>query len=98
MLILIMGFIAKNGPLLPKPFICKEVSVSGGYNICFCFFAYCKSRSFCCMIFFCCEDNWENNGIAFEKKEFSKWELYLPPKQDGSCPIDHLSELKVVQN
>lgn len=28
--------------------------------------------------------------------EFGKWELILPPNDDGSCKISHLSELKVI--
>nr|XP_002126483.1 1,4-alpha-glucan-branching enzyme-like isoform X1 [Ciona intestinalis] len=32
----------------------------------------------------------------FEARNFGKWELYIPPCYDGSCPIQHLSELKLV--
>ncbi|XP_022906638.2 1,4-alpha-glucan-branching enzyme isoform X1 [Onthophagus taurus] len=41
-------------------------------------------------------NNWNRDETKYKKLEFGKWELKLPPNQDGSCPIKHLSELKVV--
>ncbi|CAO1383403.1 unnamed protein product [Diamesa tonsa] len=37
---------------------------------------------------------WESN--PYKKLPFGKWELYLPARDDGSCPIGHLSEVKVI--
>jgi len=28
--------------------------------------------------------------------EYGKWELQIPANADGSCPIAHLSEVKVI--
>ncbi|XP_013789384.1 1,4-alpha-glucan-branching enzyme-like [Limulus polyphemus] len=41
-------------------------------------------------------NNWNRQTHAYKKLDFGKWELYIPPKLDGSCPIDHLSSVKVV--
>nr|XP_002131559.1 1,4-alpha-glucan-branching enzyme [Ciona intestinalis] len=41
-------------------------------------------------------NNWERWGYSYEKKEFGKWELVLPPKDDGSSMIEHLSELMLI--
>lgn len=32
----------------------------------------------------------------YKKLEFGKWECYIPPRDDGSCVIAHLSEVKVI--
>ncbi|CAN7940896.1 unnamed protein product [Ixodes hexagonus] len=39
---------------------------------------------------------WERLTHPFKKLPFGKWELTLPPRPDGSCPIDHLSRIKIV--
>jgi 1,4-alpha-glucan branching enzyme len=41
-------------------------------------------------------NNWQWEEIAYTKLEFGKWELILPPNEDGSCRIPHLSEIKVI--
>ncbi|EEC04590.1 1,4-alpha-glucan branching enzyme, putative [Ixodes scapularis] len=41
-------------------------------------------------------NGWERLTHPFKKLPFGKWELTLPPKPDGSCPIDHLSRIKIV--
>ncbi|KAI8521139.1 1,4-alpha-glucan branching enzyme [Branchiostoma belcheri] len=41
-------------------------------------------------------NGWNKTSHAFKKLPFGKWELVLPPKADGSCPIDHLSKYKLV--
>ncbi|XP_035670503.1 1,4-alpha-glucan-branching enzyme-like isoform X2 [Branchiostoma floridae] len=41
-------------------------------------------------------NGWNKTSHSFEKKPFGKWELVLPPKDDGSCPLDHLSKYKLV--
>ena len=38
-------------------------------------------------------DNWKK--IPYNSVGQGKWELFLPPKQDGNCPLPHLTELKV---
>lgn len=40
-------------------------------------------------------DGWNRDSHPYRKLEFGKWELILPPKEDGSPAISHLSELKV---
>lgn len=42
-----------------------------------------------------CPDGWQWESHPYKKLEFGKWELNLPPNPDGSCPIKHLSEVKV---
>lgn len=32
----------------------------------------------------------------YKKLEYGKWELYIPPREDGACAIAHLSEIKVI--
>ncbi|XP_050314045.1 1,4-alpha-glucan-branching enzyme [Anthonomus grandis grandis] len=41
-------------------------------------------------------NRWNRYSHAYEKKEFGKWELYIPARTDGSAAIKHLSEIKVV--
>lgn len=41
-------------------------------------------------------NGWNRDSHPYKKLEYGKWELVLPPNQDGSCAIPHLSELKVV--
>lgn len=41
-------------------------------------------------------NGWNRESHPYKKLEYGKWELILPPNQDGSCAIPHLSELKVV--
>ncbi|UYV60113.1 GBE1, partial [Cordylochernes scorpioides] len=41
-------------------------------------------------------DNWDRVQYRYKKLEFGRWELHIPPNPDGSCPIPHLSKLKVV--
>lgn len=41
-------------------------------------------------------DNWQWEATPYNKKEYGKWELILPAKPDGSCAINHLSEIKVI--
>ncbi|KAM7287785.1 1,4-alpha-glucan-branching enzyme [Ixodes scapularis] len=41
-------------------------------------------------------NGWERLTHPFKKLPFGKWELTLPPKPDGSCPVDHLSRIKIV--
>jgi len=37
--------------------------------------------------------NWRK--IPYNSVGHGKWELFLPPRQDGNCPLPHLTELKV---
>ncbi|MFT7803862.1 1,4-alpha-glucan-branching enzyme [Arapaima gigas] len=41
-------------------------------------------------------NGWDNFSHPYTKKEFGKWELYLPPREDKSPAVPHLSRLKVV--
>lgn len=41
-------------------------------------------------------DNWQWEANPFEKLEFGKWELVIPPRQDGTPAIQHGSEVKVI--
>lgn len=41
-------------------------------------------------------DNWQWEATPYRKLEFGKWELTLPANPDGSSPIAHLSEVKVI--
>uniref|UniRef100_H2Z9R6 1,4-alpha-glucan branching enzyme n=1 Tax=Ciona savignyi TaxID=51511 RepID=H2Z9R6_CIOSA len=41
-------------------------------------------------------NNWEKWGYKYEQSEHGKWKLVLPPKADGSCMIEHLSELMLI--
>ncbi|XP_076812119.1 1,4-alpha-glucan-branching enzyme-like [Clavelina lepadiformis] len=41
-------------------------------------------------------NNWEQWGWKYERKDNGKWELIIPPKEDGSCPIAHLSQLMLI--
>lgn len=40
-------------------------------------------------------NNWDKDKYVYEKKPFGKWELYIPPNPDGSCPIPHNTVVKV---
>ncbi|KAG5837473.1 hypothetical protein ANANG_G00239620 [Anguilla anguilla] len=41
-------------------------------------------------------NGWDNFSHPYKKKEYGKWELYIPPKEDKSAAVAHLSKLKVV--
>ncbi|OXU18210.1 hypothetical protein TSAR_003085 [Trichomalopsis sarcophagae] len=41
-------------------------------------------------------NNWDRTKHPYKKLEFGKWELQLPQNNDGSCPIKHLSEVKII--
>ncbi|GAB0098060.1 1,4-alpha-glucan branching enzyme [Sergentomyia squamirostris] len=41
-------------------------------------------------------NNWQWEATPYTKLEFGKWELKIPPREDGSCAIRHLSEIKVI--
>lgn len=34
--------------------------------------------------------------MPYKKLEYGKWELHLPPNADGSCPLKHNSEVKLI--
>jgi len=42
------------------------------------------------------KDNWNKTATPYKKLEYGKWELNLPPNADGSCPLKHLSEVKII--
>lgn len=41
-------------------------------------------------------NGWQWESHPYKKLEFGKWELHIPPNPDGSCPIKHLSEVKLI--
>lgn len=41
-------------------------------------------------------NNWQWEATPYKKLPYGKWELTLPANPDGSCPIKHLSEIKVI--
>ncbi|CAG9861487.1 unnamed protein product [Phyllotreta striolata] len=41
-------------------------------------------------------NGWNRDSHPYKKLEYGKWELILPPKEDGSPAIQHLSNLKIV--
>ncbi|KAF7287787.1 hypothetical protein GWI33_003418 [Rhynchophorus ferrugineus] len=41
-------------------------------------------------------NQWNRDSHPYTKLEYGKWELKIPANADGSCPIKHLSEVKVV--
>ncbi|KDR15603.1 1,4-alpha-glucan-branching enzyme [Zootermopsis nevadensis] len=41
-------------------------------------------------------NGWNREGHPYKKLEYGKWELQIPANPDGSCPIAHRSEVKVV--
>lgn len=41
-------------------------------------------------------NGWEKTANMYKKLDYGKWELHLPPNADGSCPIKHLSEIKLI--
>lgn len=41
-------------------------------------------------------DNWQWEANPFTKLKFGKWEIVIPAREDGSCAINHLSEVKII--
>ncbi|XP_026302275.1 1,4-alpha-glucan-branching enzyme isoform X2 [Apis mellifera] len=41
-------------------------------------------------------NGWNRTTNSYKKLDYGKWELHLPPNADGSCPIKHLSEIKII--
>lgn len=41
-------------------------------------------------------NGWNNSTHPYKKLEYGKWELVLPPNEDGSPILEHLSEVKIV--
>ncbi|XP_062392564.1 1,4-alpha-glucan-branching enzyme [Sardina pilchardus] len=41
-------------------------------------------------------NNWNKTSHPFTKKDYGKWELYLPPRRDKTPAIAHESKLKLV--
>lgn len=51
-------------------------------------------KVFNCNSFFLIDD-WNNFSHPYTKKEFGKWELHMPPKEDKTPAVTHNSKLKV---
>lgn len=41
-------------------------------------------------------NDWKRVSYPFKKLDYGKWELEIPPNPDGSCPIPHNSNIKLV--
>lgn len=41
-------------------------------------------------------NDWDYTSHPYKNIGFGKWELHIPPKEDGSCPIKHGSVMKLV--
>lgn len=41
-------------------------------------------------------NHWDRSNCPFNKHDFGLWKLHIPPNDDGSCRIQHLSEIKIV--
>ncbi|XP_058788762.1 1,4-alpha-glucan-branching enzyme isoform X2 [Phymastichus coffea] len=41
-------------------------------------------------------NNWAKTENPFQKLEYGKWELFIPPNNDGTCQLKHLSEIKII--
>ncbi|KAF7408773.1 hypothetical protein HZH66_003310 [Vespula vulgaris] len=41
-------------------------------------------------------NGWDKTKTPYKKLEYGKWELHLPPNPDGSSPLKHLSEVKII--
>ncbi|CAL4130548.1 unnamed protein product, partial [Meganyctiphanes norvegica] len=39
-------------------------------------------------------NDWNKTSHPMKKLEFGKWEITIPAKEDGSCPIPHMSRVK----
>lgn len=42
-----------------------------------------------------CVDNWQREEYNYERLDHGKWELTIPPNEDGSCRIPHNTVMKV---
>ncbi|TRY81397.1 hypothetical protein DNTS_032326 [Danionella cerebrum] len=40
-------------------------------------------------------NHWDKFSHAYAKQEFGKWELHIPPNEDGNPAVPHNSKLKV---
>ena len=81
-------WLLESGLLGPHSFTWLGTSVSSLYENPFC--AYGQITHI-----FDWLDNWQWEANPYKKLEYGKWELHLPAASDGSCPIKHLSEVKV---
>ncbi|GAB1608398.1 1,4-alpha-glucan-branching enzyme-like [Argonauta hians] len=41
-------------------------------------------------------NDWNKHSHKFERQDYSRWKLVIPPKKDGSCVIPHKSKIKLV--
>uniref|UniRef100_A0A1B6E036 1,4-alpha-glucan branching enzyme n=1 Tax=Clastoptera arizonana TaxID=38151 RepID=A0A1B6E036_9HEMI len=40
-------------------------------------------------------NNWQKKSHPYQNIGYGKWELQIPPNEDGSCRVKHLSEVKL---
>lgn len=43
-------------------------------------------------------NDWNKESHKFNKLEYGKWELSIPAKPDGSCPLNHMSRVELIIN
>ena len=41
-------------------------------------------------------NQWKRTEFQFEKMDFGKWKIVIPPNADGTCRIPHNSKIKLV--
>lgn len=41
-------------------------------------------------------NNWNKTSYPYKNIGYGKWEISIPPSTDGSCPIPHLSHIKII--
>ena len=41
-------------------------------------------------------NSWKRTEFQFEKLDFGKWKIVIPPNPDGTCRIPHNSKIKLV--
>ncbi|XP_046405478.1 1,4-alpha-glucan-branching enzyme [Ischnura elegans] len=41
-------------------------------------------------------NGWNRESHPYNKLPYGKWEITIPARPDGSCPINHLSQIKIV--
>lgn len=47
------------------------------------------------LMWFICLDGWNKFSHPYTQKDFGKWQLHLPPKEDNTPAVAHGSKLKV---
>lgn len=59
-----------------------------------CNWAHFKINTLCIISYIA--DGWNPLSHPYKKLEYGKWELFMPPGEDGCPPVPHGSKLKVL--